>query len=390
MNENILTIEQAVEKIEAGELTSEVIDIILDKHIEEPTDNKYLLLISNALVKFAKPVEWKSFESSLNLFAQATIENNQSIEILSPIFQRADMLEFTKSYFMSVSNFWLTKNPDRTVSILLYVSSRAAQNSPQFYTWAVRALFSIIATNLELVHFADLSSSFSQFIDFQPEATTEPLQQLMAERFKFMFQSLEDRNVDQTTNYANEKFLNLLKFFQPFAFKYDQYKSAFIILAFRSIYEEPSLKINPFRLKVIQILMDTGHYLECVAQLTKILSKSLQEKKSESVVFDWEKLIIADKEIARSSNYQDMLFDKSFDMLKTCLEQLKKRIAYPEIVAPVIRTIKTTIESPIFQSKQSVLKKFINEIERNVKLVEQKRQAIATAENFNITECLDI
>lgn len=386
MTENALTIEQAIERIKAGELTTEVLDTILDAHIQR-SDSEYLYTIGNSLVKFAKPLQWKKYESSLQIFAQASTEDNKSIQILSSIFEREDMLEFTKSYFMSVSKLFINQ-PDRIINILLYISSRAAQNSPQFYRFAVKALYSSIVTHLELVNFGDLSSPFSTFIDFQPEATTEPLQEIMTETFRKLHTSLEKKNVDQTSNYANVTFLNLLIFFQPFAFRYDQYKSAFLILAIKSLHEDQSLKINPFRIKIIQMLINTDHYLECVAPLTKILSKSLQEKKSQEGDFDWDQLITAEKEIARNSRYQDILFEKSFDMLNFCLENLKDRICYPEIIAPVVRTIKTIIDSPIFKEKQSILNQFIKDIKKNSKKVELAREKLASEPNFDITQHL--
>lgn len=387
MNENELTIEEAVEKIKAGELTPIVIDTILEEHIKG-SDTKYLTLISESFVNFARPLELSNYKSSLNLFAQASVEDNASIQILAPIFARPDMLEFTKYYFSSVSSLILQQS-DRIIDILLYISSRAAQNSPQFYPWAVRSLFSSIATNLELVNFGDLSTPFAKFIDFQPEATTEPLQQIMIERFKFMLMNLEKKNIDQSSNYANFTFLNSLKFFQPFAFRYEQYKSAFLILAFKSLNEDQSLKLNPFRIKVIQMLIDAEFYLECVAPLAKILSKSLQEKKDEGTEFDWDQLIVADKEIARNSNYQETLFNKSFDMLNLCLENLKNRISYPEIVAPVVRTITNIVDTPNFKPKQSILNQFIKNVKKNSKRVENAREKLAS-ETFNITEQLEI
>lgn len=389
MTESELTAEEAIKNIEKNGITNLEFDTILDAHLNQSDNNQHLLFLANSLVKYALPDEWGKYKSSLKIFAQASIEDNEAIRILSPLFERANMQEFTKFYFESVLAF-LLKYPDRIISVLLFISSRAVQNSSSFYTYAVRTLFAHISLNLNLVYFSDLSKYFAEFIDFEPDATTVPLQELMAEQFKDLLTKLETVNIDQSSNYADIIFLNLMKFFQPFAFRFPQFKHAFLILANRALNEDQSLKLNPFRIKIMQILIESGYHLECLGQLTKILSKSLQEKRSEGESVDWDQIIVADKEIARNANYQDLLFSKSYQMLKQCLDKLKNRIAYPEIVAPVVRALKTMTTSPIFKSRTKELKDLLNLIVQNSKRIEIAREKVAAKTDINILEQVDI
>ena len=388
MSDNELSIEEMIKKINEGDLS--MIDGILDVHLNQENDNKYLKIIANAFCKFIKPVEWSEYQSSIDLFAEAVTEDNESLKILSELFLRSDLLEFTKFFFSSISKI-IINQPERIVNILLFIASRAAQNSPQFYAYAVPALFSSIAVHLDRVNFQDFLPAFTTFIDFEPNATTQPLQELMIEKFTFLYNKFEQRNVNQLSFYATDTFLNLMKFFQPFAFRYEKFKQAYLILAVKSINEDPSLTINPFRIKILEILINAEHYLQCVAPLTKILTKALQEKRHKGNDFDWDKLLIADKEIARLAAYQDLLFDKSMSLLKLCLSKLSNHIAYPEIVAPVVRACKLVVDDTIFQPKQKELRAFIKEIEKQSKLINEKREKLASSDpNFKIIEHKEI
>ncbi|OHT15549.1 hypothetical protein TRFO_02894 [Tritrichomonas foetus] len=383
-----ITLEQAIKQLEEGDLN--VIDVILAAHLEEKEDNKYLKLLATNLVNHIKPVEWNKYRSNLSLFAQASVEDYDTIKILGNLFERSDLLEFTKMFFEETCKIF-TSYPERIINILLFISSRAVQNSNQFYSWAVPALFSAISTNLVIVNFVDLEPYFEKFIDFEPEATTAPLQSVLTTQFNHLLDNLEKRNINNSCNYANYSFLNLMKFLQPLAFRFENFKTAYLILATRSIREDQSLTINPFRVKILQILMDAEHYLECVAPLAKIFSKSLQEKKNNEGTFDWDQLIVADKSTARNEGYQELLFAKSFEMLKLCLQKLKNRITFPEIIAPVVRTIKNMIESPIYKQKEQVLRNYLKELDKNSKRVAAAREKTASNDpNFNILEHLEI
>jgi hypothetical protein len=185
-------------------------------------------------------------------------------------------------------------------------------------------------------------------------------------------------------------FINLLRFWANFAFRTLNHTDAFIQICWHSLHVDHSLKMNPFRLQIISVLMEHDVYLPCVAPLVKILEKSLHEQKDSSAEFEWDTLLIAERDVARNQQYQARLFDTALDRLGNCLASLSRRVSFPEIVAPVTRVLAAMIDNPVFVEKVSQLKRLQVMIQKNANWVIKERERIANVEGFDITTVGDL
>ena len=116
------------------------------------------------------------------------------------------------------------------------------------------------------------------------------------------------------------------------------------------------------------------------------MEKSFQEKNDGKKEFDWDLLMIADKEIARNKEYQEKLFETSFEMLVSCLTELSNDIAFPEIAAPVSRALLGMAQNAAFSEKAQRLSRLEAKIGQNAAWVTKQRRLAAEAEGFDITD----
>ncbi|KAH0791926.1 Noc2-domain-containing protein [Histomonas meleagridis] len=379
MEENIaINKKEELSKLEKGDF--DAIPNLLQVFIENNNED-LLIEIGINITKNAKPGMWLSQGQGIVMFVQAAFFSKKAIATLAPIFEQISLLEYTQHIFTTVTKAMIS-NPDQAVQILLFISSRAVQHTPTFYTYAIGTIVATTSVDAENPLFPATSQAFKYFVDFEPEATIGPLEKSMTDVIHF----LASQNRENFTVFATPRYVNTMKFWSPFMFQYTNYANAFVDVALHVIHVDSSLKLNPFRLQILRILIENRQYLPCVAPLAKILGKSLQEKNTSEIDFDWDNLLVANKEIARTVKYQENLFHTSLELLDICLTELGNKVAFPEIVAPVNRVIKNMRENPVYQSKEREINKFAKKIERNSRWITEQREKEANQTEFNIRE----
>jgi hypothetical protein len=74
-----------------------------------------------------------------------------------------------------------------------------------------------------------------------------------------------------------------------------------------------------------------------------------------------------------------------FGHLGECVTRLARRVAFPEMVAPVVRALAQIPENRAFQEQAADVKKLLAMIQKNAKWVEEQREALAVDEAFDVT-----
>lgn len=378
--ENI-NIEEELSKLKSGDLYSIV--PLLYVYEEQTQEKSILISIAESIAANAKPIEWEKNKQEIALFAQVSFEIDDAIRVLGSTFARVDMLEFTNFYFSTMAKNVLG-NPERTTKILLFITSHAVQNTPNYYERAIPAYYAAISIHAESPEYPKIAQSFEEFINFDPEATQVTLQNVMKDSFIAIKNTAKGQD-----NYATLSLVNQIRFWSRFAFKNENFGTALVQICEYFLTKDQTLVINPFRMHVIEILIEYKKYMTCVAPLTKIFEKSKQLKQNSKQDFDWDTLMISTKEIARNPQYQQMLYEKSQNMLLTCLIGLCHYVTFPEIVAPVTRAIRGMIDNPIYENNQGNLKKFLTKIQQNSDWMQKERKTLCNAQ-FNIGDVLTI
>jgi hypothetical protein len=371
------TLPSLLSQITSGDLTAvaDVVAIFADSG----DDLSILTSLATAVLEAISPSAWLDSPLGLDLFITACLPHQEVFATLAPLFSRADMHEFSQLAINLISANFLS-NPVHLSSVLLFVASRAAQYNSAIYDYVIPTLYSSISVHASSPDFVRGIGPFARVVDFEPSATRAPLIATMRTAFCRLAAVL------RSGQHCNFAFVHLLRFWAEFAFRDPRTADAFAQIARHSLTVDSSLRLNPFRLRVISILHEHGADLPCVAPLARIAEKAIYERGDSSEPFEWGELIVADPKVARNREYQERLFDAALEGLRGCLGQLARNIAFPEIAAVVVRSLGSVAENTAIGERAQTVKRFLVKIDKAVAWAEREREAIALKEGFNITE----
>lgn len=373
-------IEELKHTLATGDLS--VVDDIVSACAEEADLESVLEEIGHQIVKSIEPGKWREIPGELALFILAAIRYKSVVQILGPVFARRELGDFAGEVIDTViANF--TINPEYLVDVLLFITSRVAQYNPERYGFVVRSLWSNFVARTEEFDISTMAPYFLKIIDFEPEVTETALSDSMKDSFLHLARLIRDENKELMESL---QFVRTLKFWSFIVNRDAAWSEAFLQVCLHALNADRSLRVNPFRLKIIDSMITAGHYLQCVAPLAKILEKSLQEKGDSGQEFDWDTLLVANKEIARNKQYQTQLFETTFDMLVHCLTELANDIIFPEIAVPVMRVLSTIAEESLFQDYAGQIRSVITKLKKNMDWITAKRRAMASVDGFDITD----
>ena len=374
-----LPLEQLVANLKGGDFST--ITPILEIYQEGGAGEDILAVIATEIAEKMQPGKWQENESEFGLFICAALPFKNVMKILGPVFARRELKDFSEKVVCTISANFLS-NPDVLTDDLLFVASRIVQHQNDYYSHVVRLLYSSLITNVETRDFVLAARNFEKIVDFEPEATENGLLASMKDAFDLLAKDIRE-GIDHI---ATLRFVNLLRFWSRFATRNPLWSDAFQQICLQAVNSDRSLRINPFRLKVVEVMKEAGYILPCIAPLAKILEKSLQEKDDSKAEFDWDMLMVADKQIARSKEYQTRLFATSLEMLESCLCSLSNDIAFPEIAAPVSRALAAMEQNEAFAEKAQELARLNTRINQNILWVAKQRRVAAEVEGFNIAD----
>lgn len=378
MSEDRIDLRSELSRLESGDF--EAVPQLIQHFIDSgSSDDPLLVEIGGLIAKNSKPGQWMIQGQSIAMFVQAAFFSTAAIATLAPIFEQKSMMEFTQHIFTTVVKA-MVDNPETAVKILLFIASRAVQHTPEFYSYAVGVIVATTSMEAERSQFVEMAPAFAEFVDFEPDATIEPLEKAMCNTIQW----LAKQNRENYEAFATYRYLNTMRFWSGIMFRFPNYKNALVNVAVNVINVDQSLKLNPFRLKVLEILIDNGEYLPCVAPLAKVLGKSFQEKNEGNEDFDWETMLVANKDSARTKKYQESLFSATLKLLDRCIVSLANKVCFPEIVAPVNRVLKNMLENQLYKPKENILVKFAKKIETNSKWVSKEREKEALVKGYDI------
>ena len=358
-----------------------------------------------------KGIQWKEQETELQLFFTLSYTRPEIFSILGPLYKKPEMLEFSNFVFEFVTSQVL-EEPDIVSKDLLFIASRAVQASPKFYETAVRSLYSGILCHVNEPDFLLSQKTFSEFIDFEPDATYPSFQSVMKEGFGYLGKLLREG----PSTYVSQNFLNLLSFWAPFAHRFPNYQIAYCQICMQAIRHDSSLRFNPFRLKILSILLSLDEFLLSISPLAHILEKSFTEKciplvqnqqeqndeehENEELIENSEEnnisqILVGTKEIARTEEYQLFLFNSSLNMLKTCLDGLQNRIAFPEISAPIIMCLQKLLTNQLYEKKFKDIQSFLTLLQKKSSKVQSRRKELVKkvtedGNEFDITSYMEL
>jgi len=344
-------------------------------------ENELLNEMAKVISENLTPTNWIDFGDDFMIFFLASFEFNQVFNSFSSIFERIDMVDFS-SFVFDVITKNIGSNVKRTKDLVLFIVSRAGLNNSEFFGWGIKSLYSKIVMHMNSPNFASISSIFYSLTDFNESLTAVAVQELMKESLLQLAKRIRDGESER----VNILFLNSIKFWAHYAFQYQNFEIAFITLCIHSIRCDLSLKLNPYRLHILEVLIMNGQYIHCISPLIRILTKSFSSKTSEEIGFDFDTIIVADKSIARTKKYQTCLFEKSIHLIKACLNGLKNRIAFPEIVAPLLKALTVMLADSLFEDKKKDLNNLKLLIQNNTKWVQIEREKEVTKGSFRIAE----
>jgi hypothetical protein len=304
---------------------------------------------------------------------------------LAPLFLRPDMHEFSHLAINLTSANFLS-NPERLSRVLLFIASRVAQHDRTAYSYLIRTLASSLTVHAHSPSLLRGIAPFATVVDFEPAASAAALADAMRSALLHLARLLRGG----PAQYCSFEFVHLLRLWAPLAFRAPRTADALTQIARRALTADRSLRLNPFRLRVVSVLHEHGADLPCVAPLARIVEKALHERADGDAPFDWEAVLVAERDVARSAAYQERLFDAASEGLALCMRALARRVAFPEIAAPVVRCLRAVADNPVAGERAAVAQRLLARIERTAAWVERQREAAAAADGFDVTETVEI
>lgn len=371
----------AIEALKGGDM--EDLDGIVDDLLEKDADS--FVEVSKIIASVITAANWEKYRQNLKLYITAIFENNKAIQEFAKILTKSEMFDFAKFFFDTIANF-IDSKPEQTYKIALFISSHVAQTNSSFYKYAIEALYSNVIAKSESPEFESVIEAFNNFTNFEEDGTSEIMQELMNN----VFRSIAARLRESSDKFATLSFVNLLRFWASYAFKYENYTDAFVTILVHSLRCDSSLKLNPFRLHVIDILIKYGEYIAPISPLMKVLLKSISKKQNSEAEFDFDTLMISTKEIGRTEKYQESILAKAIKQLRQCLYGIRNSIAFPEIAAPVVRALTNMIEDENFAAKKEELESLLEEVKENTTFVEKYRMKAGLQADFKIDQNVTI
>lgn len=372
---------QAFEDLKAGEFSA--ITVVVGASIEEKPEllEKAAEIISSSI----DPTNWSKYEKEFEALVLAGFDNNKIFKQFDKIFARKDMAAFSQ-YIADLVARYLSVHSTRVIDLELYISSHAAQNSPAFYDYVIQALYAQLQIDMHTDKFSEIEAAFVRFVDFEPQVTLFKVNELMKQSFIEMTNVLRDESGEKMGNSA---FFNRIHLWSNFAFRSESFTQAYVTIIVHAL-RAKSLKLNPLRIKLIQILVNHNEFLAPLTSCAKVLLKSRSHKTGEAVEFEFDNLYLSTKEIGRTQKYQDEVYNRSFDLLKKCLFGLRNRIAFPEIAAPIVRSLEMMIADDTYKQNVKQLTKFKDAIKENATWIECAREKAVQKDGFNIIENTEI
>jgi hypothetical protein len=367
--------------LESGNFSSIV--PIVSLFADSDGDSSILTSLASSLISILRPGATLPLSSGVDLFITASLAYRAVFTILGPLFFRPEHRDFSNLATNLIAANFLS-DPDHLSQILLFVASRAAQSDPQFYAYALAAVYSAVSSKSSSPAFPLAAPAFARLVDFEPDATSAPLSSVMRSAFLHLARMIRDGS------FISFAFVHTLRFWSTLACRAQPTADAFVQIARRSLTHDKSLKANPFRLRVIRVLMDCGVWLPCLAPLARICAKAMHDRANSQAEFDWDIILVADKDVARSKEYQQRLFAVGFGDLSECVARLARRVAFPEMVAPVVRALAQIPENEAFEEQAADVKKLLARIQKNAKWVEEQREALAVDEAFDVTTVCEL
>jgi hypothetical protein len=362
--------------------------VISDIIIAAKDDDDILLRAAKIVSEKLDFKNWKENSDELMDIFLAGFENTQIFKAFEKVFEKPEMLDFSRNVVEKIASAQcFSQFPIRVVDLALYITSRVAQKSPQEYEFTVSILFSTLLAYIDKEEYPAMEEQFIRLCSFQPELTNFKLFSIMKDQMISMTNQLRD-GIEVI---GKVEFFNKCHLWAHFAFQNESFAQAYTQFIVHVMKIDKSLKLNPLRLKLSGLLVEHNEFLAPIAPLSKILSKSLSTKRDGVADFDFDELIMSTKEIGRTEEYQDELFSRTYAMLRTCLFGLKNRIAFPEIAAPVVRTLEIMKDDEAFKPKADEINTLMNDIKANSTWIEKEReQLVQKTPGFKITEVLVI
>ena len=375
-------------------------------------------------VSTLKSIQWEEKEEELKLFFELSYVKPEIFSVLGPLYEKLEMLEFSNFVFQFIASKVLDE-PEIVYKDLLFIASRTVQSSPKFYENAVQFFYSAILCHVSDPNFLLAQKPFSDFIDFEPDATYASFQTVMKSSFSYLGKLLREG----PNKYVSTEFLNLLFFWAPFASRFPNYQIAFCQICMQAIRLDSSLKYNPFRLKVLSILLTLQEFLPSISPLTHIIEKAFTEKcvplqaentndstieeqtqeqtedqpeieknseeQNNNFSKDFSQVLIGNKDIARTEEYQIYLFDTSLEMLGECINGLCNRIAFPEISAPIIMCFQKLLTNQLYKKKINEIQSFLDILLEKSSWVQSQRKLLVkiaseSEKDFDISSTIEV
>jgi nucleolar complex protein 2 len=151
----------------------------------------------------------------------------------------------------------------------------------------------------------------------------------------------------------------------------------------------PTSRYFPLRFHIVQsmlrLMQRTGTYIPLAPTLVEMLESTeftRKPKPSTLVTLDFSTLIRAPKAYLRTKVYADQLVDETLFYLLEFLNQFAKSIAFPELVVPIIITLKRVIKTSKSSREignpklVSAVKGILEKIQRQSSYITEKRVSI--------------
>ena len=383
--------EQNFESLKNGDF-SKVTDII----IESKDNTEPLITAAKIIAEKINPTNWKeNSEQIMDLFI-AGFEENSIFKAFDTVFEKVDMLDFSRNVIDTISSAELFSSfPARVIDISLYVTSRVIQNSPKRneYEYTLGVLNSTLLAFIDKKEFPAMEEEFVRFCKFQPALSNFKIFQTIKDQMINMSNqiSISNQTRDGVEKIGRLDFYNKCHLWSNFVFENESFAQAFVQFVVHSMRADRSLKLNPLRLKLSKLLIDHGEFLAPISELAKLLTKSISMKREGDAEFDFDELIVSTKEIGRTEKYQEELFDRGMALLRQALFGLKNRLAFPEISAPVVKAFEMMLANEAFKHRNDEIQQFIQDIKENSTWIEKRREAmVEKTTGFNITQVLNI
>lgn len=372
---------EAFEDCKKGDFS--VIPLIVGASI----DGKPELLekLAEIIASTVNPNNFSEYEKEIEGFILAGFDNNKIFKPFAEIFKRKDLSSFSQLFAEIIAGYIL-KHSQRVIDLELFICSHAAQNDPTFYDYVIHLLYAQLIRNIEQDNFHEIEEAFVRFIDFDPQITMFKVLSLMKASF------IELTNVfseDADEKIGNRSFFNRIHLWSNFAFRAEGFTEAYITIIVHAL-RTKSLKLNPLRLKLIKILVDHDEFLAPLSSIARVLSKSRSTKTAEDADFDFENLYISSKEIGRTEKYQNEIYNRSISLLKKCMFGLRKRVAFPEIAAPIVRSIEMMLTEEQYKPHAQQLNQLKDAIKENATWIEKTRMKVVQTTEFNIIENIEL